>query len=80
MKSRFNLVVLVVLVAICMWGWTALGQRQATASIQWEYAVRSVNPAAPLILNELGVQGWELVAVTNDINNNSFAYLKRQKK
>src|SRR5262249_31289363 len=78
MKSRFNLVVLVVLVAMCMWGWTALGQRQSATSIQWEYAATYVQNGAsgPALLNEFGAQGWELVSIAPD----GAAYLKRQKK
>jgi len=77
MKSRFNLVVLVVLVAMCMGGWTALGRRQSATPIQWEYTVKTVALTTELstILNEYGLAGWELIQV-----NGNFAIFKRQRR
>ena len=79
MKLRSNWVlVLVVLVTMCVCGWTALAQRQGAASMQWEYTMKYTDSSekAPTVLNELGMQGWELVNVTHE----GWAYLKRPKR
>jgi len=77
LRSNWVLVVLV-LVAISVSGWTALGQRQGATSTQWEYMLKPLGVPereVPPILNELGMQGWELVTVSD-----GRAYFKRQKK
>jgi len=79
MKLRFNwILVLLVLGALCISGWTALGQRQSTSSTQWEFTAKLLTgypEDSPTIFTELGAQGWELIAVTD-----GRAYFKRQKK
>lgn len=77
MKLRSTWVlVLVLLGAVFVFGRTALSERQVPASIQWEYTVTHTSPnKTPDVLNELGMQGWELVNVTYE----GWAYLKRPK-
>lgn len=79
MKLRFNrIVALLILVAMCLYGWTALGQRQGVVSPQWEYTTKLAPGApedSPTIFAELGSQGWELIAVAD-----GRTYFKRQKK
>ena len=62
MERRFNWVlVLVVLVSLCVGGWTVVAQRERTSPTQWEYTVKHSGNTdkTPGILNELGAQGWE---------------------
>lgn len=78
MKIGSNLIPVLVLVAVCALGWTALGQRHVAPAIQWEYTAKLVTgypEASPAIFTDLGVQGWELVAVAD-----GRAYFKRPKK
>ena len=78
MKLRANwFLVILVLIAICVSGWTSLEARQGTTSTQWEYTLiyLHTDEEAPARLNEQGMQGWELVGVTD-----GRAYFKRQKK
>lgn len=79
MKSRSKWVIaLLILSAICVQGWTVWGQRQGAPSTQWEYTLKFLgNPEqqGTAILNEFGMQGWELVTVSD-----GRAYFKRQKK
>jgi hypothetical protein len=68
--------------------WTVSGQRQRTAAqTEWEYKIVYVPGArhmSEMKLNELGAQGWELVAFLQlnqegmTIGAGNF-YLKRQK-
>jgi lipopolysaccharide export system protein LptC len=75
MKSRFKWVlVIVVVAAICVFGWTASGQKQSNISIQWEYTY--TREADIQVFNDLGAQGWELVNVTYG----GWSYFKRPKK
>ena len=78
LQSKWFLVLLIC-VAICVLGWTALAQRQVTTpTTQWEYTMRLTGmkiTTAPAAMNELGMQGWELVNVTDD----GIAYFKRPK-
>ncbi|MCI0338941.1 MAG: DUF4177 domain-containing protein [Acidobacteria bacterium] len=79
MRLRINWVlVLLVVVAMFVCGWTALGQRQVVTPTQWEYTVKHTGTIekTPTVLNELGAQGWELVNVTHE----GWAYFKRQKR
>ena len=79
MRLRSNWVlVFLVLFAMCLCGWTALGQRQGSTSIQWEYTIKHTTTnieQTPATFNELGSQGWELVTVTTE----GWAYFKRPK-
>lgn len=54
---------------------------------QWEYSIVEFSDTprqkshSQNMLNELGLQGWELVAVTkaNDYSETSFLFLKRRR-
>jgi len=58
---------------------TAAGQTTATSSIpeQWEYRVTGCYPETEL--NKSGAEGWELVSVKMDSNNNCNYIFKRPK-
>ena len=46
---------------IVLGGWAGHGQKQGSSRPAWEYKI--VNESEKIPLNELGAQGWELVAV-----------------
>lgn len=58
MKKSLLIIALAVLFLV---GWTAQSSR-----VQWEYKVVNSNKGSPpKDINELGIEGWELVAVRN---------------
>lgn len=80
MRARVVGPVLILVCALAgVVGWTARAQKRATAPVTptvtsapanptpvrttWEYKI--VGESEKLALNDLGAQGWELVAVTN---------------
>jgi len=72
------LLTLVVFASLCLVGWTENRQRASASSAKtsWEYIIRG--GLTEQQLNELGAQGWELVAVSQ--SNSSFGmYFKRAK-
>lgn len=82
MKTKLPML-LFVSALLCWFCWSVYGQRRGTAQVVWEY---KVVPDAELrpnydynkFLNELGVKGWELVAVSGpDSNGNTMMYFKR---
>ncbi|MGH9767832.1 MAG: hypothetical protein ACREAB_10400 [Blastocatellia bacterium] len=78
MKSKnvriFCSLILAVLMVV---GWTVYGQRSTTQRPAWEYKV--VGNLNEQQLNELGSQGWEMVATVT--SGGYFAiYLKRAKQ
>jgi lipopolysaccharide export system protein LptC len=74
--KRHWILIVVAIVVLCLVGWTGYGQKQSSKRSKWEYKV--VNGLSEAGLNELGSQGWELVAV-GVTENNQFNYLKRAK-
>lgn len=83
MKKNFFLVIVSVVV-LCLFGWTAYarGQKNGSAGQAWEYLVEpppenilrtQQSAAIQQMLNQRAAQGWELVAVT------SYFYFKRPK-
>ena len=79
MKPMIRLLLtLVVFAFLCLVGWTENRQRASASSAKtsWEYIIRG--GLTEQQLNELGAQGWELVAVSQ--SNGSFGmYFKRAK-
>ncbi|HKS30194.1 MAG TPA: hypothetical protein VJS44_20385 [Pyrinomonadaceae bacterium] len=66
MKSRQLLLLLLIATLLGLTGWTVHAQRQAAAAAStarpvWEY--RIVSESEKIKLNDLGAEGWELVAV-----------------
>lgn len=55
-------------------GWTAHQQKPAFARQLWEY--KSIAGSGDAFLNQMGAQGWELVAVYNNGEGRMF-YFKR---
>ena len=89
MKNRFYLV-LVVAALLCLAGWTARAQFETrTVPRQaWEHTyVEFPGSFDTSRLNELGLKGWQLVAVTSNCSNDPktfpvckyTAYMKREK-
>jgi hypothetical protein len=71
--------VFLVLLILCLGGWTVFGQKQEGAQVQWEYLVtRTSLPYENTTgdFNKLGSQGWELV----NVNEDGLACFKRQKR
>lgn len=79
MKSKLSWpLVIAVILAACICGWSVFGRKQTVTPTQWEYTVKLV-PSAPEdkaaeAFNELGKEGWELVSV-----DDRRAYFKRPK-
>jgi hypothetical protein len=84
MRSKFNLPLLVLVCVLCaVIGWTVRAQKPgvsaatpAPARASWEYKI--VSESDKVALNDLGAQGWELVAVTNGGAEEVY-YFKRAK-
>jgi len=70
---------------LCLLALTIYGQRQNPARTTWEYrSVFSTSASLEFVLNDLGAQGWELIAIdVNATNKTGFKgttyYLKRAK-
>ncbi len=79
MRSRRHyLLITVAIAALCFGGWTGYGQRENPKPKRptWEYKVE--DGLSQEQLNELGSQGWELVAVSIG-NGQASIFLKRAK-
>ena len=70
----FGSLILTILIVV---GWTVYGQRSTAPRLVWEYKV--VHYQNEQQLNELGSQGWEMVAATGD-GGYFGIYLKRAKQ
>ena len=87
MKRLFLVVCGIALLAFI--AWTSYGQKQNSGKTTWEYMVKSESSlyGQRTDLGSLGVEGWELVAVTtrdqivgsNQLNIETKYYLKRQR-
>jgi hypothetical protein len=78
MKDKFCLL-LVLIALMCLVGWTGYGQGHSVPVREtWEYKEASLGTNDEPMLNTLGAQGWELVAVTVE-NGHYWAYMKRAK-
>jgi len=74
---------LLVLAALLFAGWTGYGQRPTASRPAWEYKMISSGAKdffGEPTLNELGTQGWELIAVAATETNGYTYYLKRPKQ
>ena len=74
--------VVVVVLLLCLLGWTSFGQKQPTNKPAWEYMNLTVADYQGLTpLNNAGAQGWELVAVTQleGANSTKMYHFKRMK-
>ena len=83
MKTKYPWLSALILM-LSLLGFTIYGQKQTTKTV-WEYrSVFSTSGNLEYVLNDLGAQGWELVAIdVTSINKNGFKgttyYLKRSK-
>ena len=82
MKTKYHWL-LAMIVMLCLLGFNIHGQKQSSSRINWEYkSVFSTSASLDYVLNDLGAQGWELVAIdVNRSDKNGFKgtmyYLKR---
>lgn len=83
MKTKYPWLLALILM-LCFLGWTSHGQKQ-TAKAAWEYkSLFSTSADLAYVLNDLGAQGWELVAIDvtssdkNGLKGKTY-YLKRAK-
>jgi hypothetical protein len=68
-------------VLLCLVGWSAHAELQSSskATRAWEYTSREVQDNAEQ-LNELGAEGWELVAVDCTRSSNTCRYVFKRAK
>jgi hypothetical protein len=83
MKTKYPWLLALILM-LCFLGLTIHGQKQATKAA-WEYrSLFSTSADVAYVLNDLGAQGWELVAIDatssdkNGLKGRTY-YLKRTK-
>lgn len=80
MKTKIYLLV-ATLACLCLVGWVGQAQRQNESRRRWDYIIVPTNDAfdGQRQLNDLGTQGWELVAVSpyNNSSSGSYYHLKR---
>jgi len=63
MKPKFGWVVALILILCCL-GFTIRAQKATSTRSNWEYkSVFSTSSDPGFVLNGLGAQGWELVAI-----------------
>jgi lipopolysaccharide export system protein LptC len=80
MRSKGSwLLFILAVVALCLAGWTGNGQKQSTKLQRsiWEYKIVQ-GTADDAQLNQLGSEGWELLAVAVANDQVSY-YFKRAK-
>ena len=81
---RASISAVLAILVLVTFGWLAIGHSSSTAqelpagaTAQWEYHLeRSLNAAG---FNDLGRDGWELVAVSHNPTNDVVAVFKRPK-
>ena len=86
MKRKYGWFVALILMLCCL-GFTIRAQKETSARSNWEYkSVFSTSADPAYVLNGLGGQGWELVAIdvtSTDKNNRGIKgttyFLKRSK-
>ncbi len=81
MKTKSYLV-LVLGMVLCLVGWTGYSQRQSSNRQVWEYKTVSTQEthfAGDSTFNEMGAQGWELVAAGNNSVGAPIYIFKRAK-
>ena len=83
MKTKYRWLLTLILM-LCFLGLTIHGQKQTTKAV-WEYkSLFSTSADLAYVLNDLGAQGWELVAIDvtssdkNGLKGTTY-YLKRTK-
>ena len=82
MKTKYPWL-LAIIVMLCLLGFNIHGQKQSSGRTNWEYkSVFSTSANLEYVLNDLGSQGWELIAIdVNSSDKNGFKgtmyYLKR---
>ena len=84
MKTRYPWI-FAIIVMLCLLGFNIYGQKQSSGRTNWEYkSVFSTSANLDYVLNDLGAQGWELIAI--DVNSSdkngpkgTMYYLKRAK-
>ena len=59
--KTYLLMTLAAIALVVLGGWSVRGQKQGSSRTLWEY--RIVSELEKIPLNDLGAQGWELVAV-----------------
>ena len=82
-----SLLLLCVIAVFALVGWTSYGQKQNPSKATWDYMVKIDHSYAQNTdLRSLGLEGWELVAVTtndrmvvNQLDVETHYYFKRQK-
>ena len=69
MKSNLRLLLIVVTISlVTFFGWSVMGQQTPAPKAVWEHTVVSSSGDNSFRLNQLGSEGWELVAVRSEEN------------
>ena len=77
MKTKYSWL-LAIIVMLCLLGFNIHGQKQSSGRTNWEYkSVFSTSASLEYVLNDLGAQGWELIAI--DVNSSDKNGLKGTK-
>ena len=72
-----NLLVVAMVAVMLMVGWSVYAQKSKPAKNTWEYKRVQILGGQEKSLNELGAQGWELVAIDNNETALSIYVFKR---
>ncbi|MGI9067889.1 MAG: hypothetical protein ACR2HX_15995 [Pyrinomonadaceae bacterium] len=64
MKSNIRFLLIVAAISfVAFFGWSVRGNETPAPKVEWAHAVISSHGDNPAQLNQLGSEGWELVAV-----------------